>query len=192
MTLCSFSLHPTPKLFIFIGPSGVGKTTLTEELQKSGIPLEQVITTTTRAPRSNEQPGKSYFFLSTEEFDLRKANHEFLAATVIYQNSYGISKSYIQEKLASNQNLACALTADGAQELKQSLGHQVVTIFVMPPSPQELEKRLQHRNTKDLQIRLQNAALEMEQQDAFDYKIVNDDLAQSTQELIKIFSQETK
>ena len=95
-------------------------------------------------------------------------------------------------KLASNQNLACALTADGAQELKQSLGHQVVTIFVMPPSPQELEKRLQHRNTKDLQIRLQNAALEMEQQDAFDYKIVNDDLAQSTQELIKIFSQETK
>jgi guanylate kinase len=191
----SFQAFAKSKLFIFVGPSGVGKTTLIQKLQDSGMQIDYVITTTTRAKRACETEGKDYFFISKDEFAQKKENDELLVTTQIYGNFYGIYKKYIEEKLQLNRNLISCVTADAAQELKDNFSNQVITIFIAPPSIDELKKRLLQRNSETeekFNMRLASAHREMQQQDVFDYKIINDDLDHAVHDLTEIILKEAK
>lgn len=182
------------KVFLLIGPSGAGKTTLITALQQANYPIESLITCTTRPARTHETHGKDYFFLTREQYLAKQQAHELLAPATAYGNSYGIDKTYIAQKLQENHNLVACLTADRVQELKEILADQLVTIFIAPPSLAELEHRLLKRNTENvtnIATRLTSAVEEIKLQDNFDYKIVNNDLDQAIKEFKKIFSEKT-
>lgn len=183
-----------PRMFILIGPSGVGKSTLIAKLQQQQqFKLAYLITCTTRQKRMHEQHGKDYFFLSKEEFQQKQDLNGFLTASNIYGNWYGISYDYINQKFSENYNLITCLTGDVVEELITKLGKQnISTIFIAPPSIQELERRLRLRNTEtqeSLQKRLASAEHEIKERYKFDYYIINDDLSIATQELHDIIEQ---
>lgn len=186
----SFLNCSNAKIFIFIGPSGVGKTTLIKKLEQSGLAFNYLITHTTRPIRPEEQNGRDYFFLSEQEFVKKEQNDDFLKTSIIYKNRYGISKEFIYTKLQENRNILCCLTGDVAQIIKNLLGDKVTTVFIAPPSFQELEQRLLNRKTENessLKTRLESAKFEMLNQNDFDHKIINDNLDQATDELKRLF-----
>ena len=190
----SFLNYSNRKLFVFVGPSGVGKSTLVSALSKAGIPLEFIISHTTRPMRVGEQHAKDYFFLSKEEFAQKAHNDEFIAITTMYGNSYGISKELIRTKLQAQNNLIMCLNAEVAQKIQQFFSLQVSIIFIAPPSLHALKNRLESRNTESpsaLQIRLAAVAAEMELQDNFEHKIINDDLGQAVIDLKEIILKHT-
>lgn len=187
--------HMHAKLFILIGPSGVGKSTLVQKLAEKKIPFEQLITHTTRQMRPGEIHAKDYFFISNEEFNKKKANNEFIFPVSYSGNQYGTCKLYLESKLQKNCNLICALTGDVAKEMNDIIDGKVVTIFISPPSFTELKTRLLNRKTEtdtSLHKRLDAAMAELQTQDSFDYKIINDNLDKATEELKEIFVKETK
>lgn len=199
LTFTMINYSNTP-IFLLIGPSGVGKSTLISELAKNGLIFNYLITHTTRAIRPGETNGKDYFFINSQEYNAIKKTNGFIAPCSHYGNSYGISKEFIYKKLEDDCTLIGCLTAPVARELKTNLKQTTVsTIFITPSSNglfaslNELEKRLLARNTEtkeNIKIRLQSAFSELNMQDSFDYKIVNDDLKRATQDLKKIIDQQ--
>lgn len=189
-----FMNNTNAKLFILIGPSGAGKSTLIEKLAQAGIKFEPLVTHTTRSMRAKEVHGKDYFFIINEEFNNKKAKNEFILPINYNGNQYGTCKNYLKSKLQSNCNLVCALTGDVAKQMNDIVGGNVVTIFISPPSINDLEKRLLARKTEtqeSLNSRLNSAVIELESQDSFDYKIINDDVDFAAEQFKKIFEQET-
>ena len=186
----SFLNYSSAKVFILIGPSGVGKTTLIKKLGHTGLSFNSLITHTTREIRPGEKNGKDYFFLNLQEFIEKEQNGDFLTTSIIYKNMYGISKEFINKKLQENRHLICCLTGEVAHIIKNCLGDKVTTIFIAPPSFQELETRLLKRKTENessLKTRLESAKLEILRQDSFDHKFINDDLNHTTNQLEKLF-----
>lgn len=192
--LC-FANITTTKLFILIGPSGVGKTTLANKLIATNKYLEFLITHTTRAMRPGEIDGIDYHFISKQEFAEKEQKKQFITSTTIYGNSYGICKDVIQSKMAKNVHLISCLNAEVGQKIKDFWHHDVVTIFIAPPTLEILQQRLSSRHSEDaqsLQKRFDAASFEMQRQNDFDYNIVNDNLDQTTEILQNIFLQESK
>lgn len=179
---------PTAKLFILTGPSGVGKSTLIDQLIKRNVRVQYLITHTTRAPRSYEIDGVHYFFITQEEYDDKKAQTGWLTAMTYHGNSYGICKKYLQQTLQGNQNLISCITPEVITQLQSFLPEQIVTIFVAPPSMEELKRRLFSRNDNPeiLQARFASATDELKLQNNFDYKIVNDSLELAVEKLKNI------
>lgn len=182
------------KLFVLIGPSGVGKSTLVQKLAQHGVAFESLVTHTTRQMRPGEVHAKDYFFISNDDFNKKKENNEFILPVSHYGNQYGTCSLYLQSKLQQNCNLICALTGDAAKQMNNIIGGNVVTIFISPPSITDLQTRLLHRNTEtetSLHKRLSAAVVELQDQDSFNYKIINDDLDKAVEELKNIFTKET-
>jgi guanylate kinase len=178
------------KVFVVIGPSGVGKSTMLEKLQERGVLFEKIISHTTRPMRPSEQNGVDYVFITQEDYKEKERREEFVISTEVHGNLYGTSKTFIYEKLEKEINLVCDLNTEAAKKMKALFKEKVVTIFIAPPSVEELKRRLVERNTDSeeaLAIRLKNADEELNQQDQFDYKIVNDDLLSAVQKLEGIF-----
>jgi len=185
--------YTSGKIFVLIGPSGVGKSTLINNLRDEGFQFNELASHTTRPARIGEVDGKDYFFISKIEYEKREKNNEFIISTEVHKNLYGISKNVIDGVLQDKRHLVCSLNTEAAKKIKAIYQENVITIFIAPPSFDELKKRIYQREIEEtpaLRIRLENACNELKQQDDFDYKIINDALDCSIEEFKKIFSTE--
>ena len=169
---------PSPMLVIISGPSGVGKDTIIEALQRRGhLPAyHYVVTCTTRAPRGNEIDGVSYNFVTVPEFLALRDAGELLEANEVHGNWYGTPRAGVRDALARRQHAILKIDVQGAEAVKREVPGALL-IFVLPPSREELIARLRGRNSEDtasFEARLQTADAELARVDEYDYAVVND------------------
>ena len=180
------------RLYIIAGCSGVGKGTLLKLFREKNPDIKLSISATTRQPRQGEEDGVSYFFITKEEFQTSIKNNEFLEWAEFSGNFYGTKKSFVEKTLAKGQNLILEIEVQGARQVKEKMP-DAITIFIMPPSLEDLEARLRGRKTEDeatIQKRLSAAAREIEAGKNFDYRIVNDNIEDALEVMQKIFDSE--
>lgn len=176
------------RLFVIAAPSGAGKTSLVRALLEHEPSLSFSISYTTRPRRANEQHGRDYFFVSREEFDRMAAAGEFLEHAAVFENRYGTSRRVVEAALEAGQDLILEVDWQGARQIRAALPESR-TIFILPPSYAELERRLRGRGTDSeavIQRRLQQAMDDMTHRDEFDHVVVNDDFAVALSELLGI------
>lgn len=183
------------KLFVFSGPSGVGKGTLNAMLMAEfGDQIAFSVSATTRAPREGEVDGKHYFFISRQEFEKRIANNDFLEYAEFAGNCYGTPRSYVMDLLRAGKNVLLEIEVQGAMQVMASMP-DCVSIFVCPPSFEELERRLRGRGTETEEkvlSRLETARCELAYADKYRYRIVNGaDLNESYRRLRDVYLKET-
>lgn len=180
---------PTGKLIIFSAPSGSGKSTIINYLMTQNLNLTFSISATSRPPRGTEQHGVEYYFLSAEEFKQRIANNEFLEYEEVYENRfYGTLKAPIEEKLAEGFNVIFDVDVVGGCNIKKYYGERALSIFIQPPSIEELRKRLIGRATDTPEViesRIAKAEFELGFADKFDVIVVNDDLEKAQADALK-------
>ncbi|MFA9381629.1 MAG: guanylate kinase [Acetanaerobacterium sp.] len=163
-------------LIVVSGPSGSGKGTLLRELHHENDHVQYSVSATTRAPREGEVDGKNYFFVSMPEFQEKIERGEMLEFTSYCGNYYGTPRDYVCNSLDAGYDVILEIDVVGAIKLMEQ-GEQAVYIFVMPPSMQELKKRLVGRNTEPVEAvkkRLAAATEEIRMADKYDYIVVND------------------
>lgn len=168
--------EPNPLLIILSGPSGVGKDVVLGEIKLRGHPLYYVTTATTRPRRSDEEDGVDYRFVSESQFRGMMEKDELLEWAEVYGHWYGVPKSPIQQALERGEDAIVKVDIQGAATIKR-LVPQAVSIFLVPPSLEELEARLRKRKTEsdvDLELRLNRAKEEMNMLPQFEYAVVND------------------
>jgi guanylate kinase len=196
-------------VFIISAPSGSGKSTLTSELRRIVYNLDFSISYTTRPSRGSEQSGREYFFISRQEFEHMIRQDEFLEWAEVFGNYYGTAKRFLRDAAAHDHDLLLDIDVQGAAQVKRN-APQTVSIFVLPPSRQELERRLRRRAEADdnlqrqlmgdgarpfnteaiIQRRLKTASQEIENFGQYDYILVNDRLEESIDTLKSIVEAE--
>ena len=162
-----------PLLIVLSGPSGVGKDAVLARMRKLGCPFHYVITATTRPKRAREKDGMDYHFLSRKKFQQMMDGHQFLEWANVYGNYYGVPRDEITSALSTGVDTIVKVDVQGAASIKKILP-QAVFIFLMPPSEEELEKRLRKRHSEsptDLALRLEKAQEEIKSLPLFDYVI---------------------
>lgn len=170
------------RLLIFSAPSGSGKSTIVQWLMKEHPELNMhfSISCTTRAPRGTEQNGVEYFFISPAEFKEKIAQDAFVEYEEVYTDKYyGTLKSQVTEMTESGQNVVFDIDVKGGCNIKRQYGNKALSIFIQPPSIEELRRRLEGRATDAQEVieqRLSKASYELTFADKFDIVIVNDDL----------------
>lgn len=177
------------KLIIFSAPSGSGKSTIINYLLTQNLNLTFSISATSRAPRGTEQNGVEYFFLTPEEFKQRIANNEFLEYEEVYKDRfYGTLKAQVAKQLAAGQNVIFDVDVVGGCNIKKFYGDRALSVFIQPPSLEELRKRLTGRDTdapEVIESRLAKATFELSYAEKFDVVIVNDNLEKAQAEALK-------
>lgn len=177
------------KLIIFSAPSGSGKSTIINYLLTQNLNLSFSISATSRAPRGTEQNGVEYFFLTPEEFKQRIANNEFLEYEEVYKDRfYGTLKAQVEKQLAAGQNVIFDVDVVGGCNIKKFYGDRALSVFIQPPSLEELRKRLTGRGTdapEVIESRLAKATFELSYAEKFDAVIVNDNLEKAQAEALK-------
>lgn len=179
-------------LFVISAPSGAGKTSLVKALVQSDLDLSLSISHTTRPPRSEEVNGRDYHFVNKDTFQQMLANGEFLENAEVYGNCYGTSQKWINETVASGQDILLEIDCQGAKQVRQ-IFPQSVGIFILPPSADALATRLKTRaqdNAAVIQMRLAAAREEISHISEFDYVIINNKLEDALSELICIIRAE--
>lgn len=179
-------------LVIFTGCSGVGKGTIVKELIKRDENNRLSVSATTRAPRPGEENGREYFFLTREEFESLKSENGFLEHAEFCGNCYGTPKQAVDEMIADGKNVILEIEVQGGAQVKK-LRPDSVSVFILPPSVEELENRLRGRGTEDEQtIRERLAASEAELKIAsdYDYQVINDDLETAITQVLNIINTE--
>lgn len=182
------------KLIVLSAPSGAGKSTLCSLLLERHSHFVISISHTTRQPRGEEKNGKHYHFVSDAEFQSMIHNGAFLEHAHVFGRSwYGTSREMVETALGKGNHVLFDIDVQGARALKSIYKDRCVTIFVLPPSFNELEKRLRTRATESeaaIQSRLETAKKELREASKFDYQIVNTDLKQTLAELEEILRKE--
>lgn len=179
-------------IIVVSAPSGVGKTTVIQYLMRQRDNLALSISATTRAPRRGEKNGVDYYFMSTEEFEEKIKNNEFVEYARVYDDLYGTLYSEIHRHINSEKDLILELDVQGMRSIKNKFP-QAVTVFMLPPSLEEMEFRLKNRGTESeekIQKRLKRAFEEMKVRSEFDYTIVNYEIEQSANDLNAIIHAE--
>lgn len=165
-------------LLVISGPSGTGKGTLIERLMKEDPTLVFSVSATTREPRPGEINGVHYHFVTNEQYDQLVAENAFVEYANVHGNRYGTLRSEVYERLERGENVVLDIDVQGALNVIAS-EKEKVSIFILPPSMQELRSRLTGRGTETeeaVERRLHNAVWEISQKDKYQYKVINDDL----------------
>lgn len=168
-------------MLILSSPSGAGKTTIARMLLERDPHIRNSVSCTTRAPRPGEVDGKDYHFVSREQFDRMVADEDFLEWATVFGHSYGTPKAQVKAGLKDGQDYLFDIDWQGTQQLYQKLERDVVRVFLLPPSIDELRRRLTGRGTDSMDViagRMERARSEISHWDGYDYVVVNDDIAQ--------------
>ena len=175
-------------LFLVTAPSGAGKTSLVKALLKDHSNLRFSISYTTRPKRPNEEDGRDYHFVDKAEFQRMAAAGEFLEHARVFDNDYGTSQKTVEREMAAGRDVLLEIDWQGAAQVRK-LMPEAVSIFILPPSREELERRLRSRATDDEAViarRLRDAVGDMSHWSEFDYVVVNDDFQRAVDELAAI------
>ncbi len=182
------------KLIIFAAPSGSGKSTLINFMMDNGgrdeFRIHFSVSATSRLPRGNEKDGKEYHFYTADEFRQKIDNGDFIEYEEVYTNKfYGTLKSEVEPWLGNGYNVAFDIDVNGAKRLKKIYGKRALSIFIQPPSIEELRRRLEKRGTETPEVieqRIQRAQFEIEQAPNFDEVVVNDNLEVAQVEVLSL------
>ncbi len=174
------------------GPSGVGKGTLIGELCRRVGGLELSVSATTRGPRPGESEGREYHFLDREEFARRADAGEFLEHAAYSGNRYGTLRAEVERRIAAGGSVVLEIEVQGARQVRAAMP-EAVLVFIAPPDPASLRRRLEGRGTDDAEAiseRLRTAEIELDAQQEFKYVVCNDDLERARDQLVVIVESE--
>lgn len=172
-------------IFVISAPSGAGKSTLVKRLTRSTPGLCFSISYTTRPPRKREKHGKDYFFVSPQVFERMVKRDEFVEWAEVYGHSYGTAQEQVQAAQEAGRDILLDIDIQGHQQVRQRLP-EAISVFILPPSFQELSRRLHHRHSDTPEVikrRLEKASAEIAHWVEYDYLVVNDHLKDATQAL---------
>ena len=180
-------------MLVLSSPSGAGKSSICKSLMSMDANLSLSISTTTRKKRPNEKSGEDYIFVSTEEFKKMLSNNHFLEHASVFDNYYGTDKTLVEKKINNGEDLIFDIDWQGAQQLREKMREDIVSIFILPPNKQELERRLKSRGQDSDQVvqkRMDGASAEITHWAEYDYVIINEDLDQSVNAVLGILKAE--
>ena len=180
-------------MFILSSPSGAGKTTVSRMLLRQDPRLRMSVSATTRAPRPGEVDGRDYHFVDQQQFDRMAEGGEFLEWAHVFGNSYGTPKAEVKAGIKEGKDYLFDIDWQGTQQLYQKMQADVVRVFLLPPSIDELRRRLKARNTDSAEViaaRMERARAEISHWDAYDYVIVNDDIEACYAKVVQILAAE--
>lgn len=180
-------------MFILSSPSGAGKTTISQRLLAHDEEIRLSVSATTRPMRPGEVDGKDYHFVSQHEFDRMVADDEFYEWAVVFGHSYGTPKAHIRAGLKAGEDFLFDIDWQGTQQLYQKDQQDVVRVFLLPPSIDELRHRLTARGTDSGEViaaRMERARAEISHWDSYDYVVVNDDIDECFAKVVQILAAE--
>ena len=178
-TSIDISIKRRGLLFVLSSPSGAGKSSVAKALLDSDPNLTISVSATTRAPRPGELDGKDYIFVSKEKFQNMIDGDEFLEHATVFDNSYGTPKQPVEQAMSNGHDVLFDVDWQGAQEIQDYAGDDLVSVFILPPSVEELERRLKSRAQDSDEVvkgRMEKATSEMSHWDAYQYVIINQDI----------------
>ena len=181
------------KLLVLSGPSGVGKGTVLGELMKRRGDMCFSVSATTRAPREGEVDGVNYFFVTKERFEEMIQNNELLEYAQFVSNSYGTPRAYVEQQLEKGMNVILDIEVQGARNIVGMIP-DAVSVYMIPPSYEELEKRLRGRGTETEEVilqRLARAKEELLQMKDYDYIVVNNSVEEAAEQIRSILNSES-
>ncbi len=173
------------RLYVIAAPSGAGKTTLVKQLLKRNPDLEFSVSFTTRKQRKTEVEGRDYFFVDEARFLELKERGELLESALVFGNHYGTGRRQVEEHLENGRHVILEIDWQGARQVHDAMP-DCISVFILPPSREELERRLRYRRTDSddvIRRRLNEASGDMTHWNEFDFVIVNDDLETAVAEL---------
>ncbi|HVU21343.1 MAG TPA: guanylate kinase [Rhizomicrobium sp.] len=180
-------------MLVLSSPSGAGKTTLSRKLLESDRNITLSVSATTRAKRATEVEGKDYFFITPQEFEAWVKKDAFLEHAVVFENRYGTPKGPVDDALVSGRDVLFDIDWQGTQQMKERAREDLVSIFILPPSHAELERRLRERAEDSDDIvakRMAKAADEISHWPEYDYVIVNRDVDRALMQIKSILEAE--
>ncbi|WP_036482169.1 guanylate kinase [Myxosarcina sp. GI1] len=175
----------TGKLITIVGPSGVGKGSIARSLQQRHSEIHLSVSATTRKPRDGEIEGKDYYFLSKSEFEAAISNNEFLEWAKYAENYYGTPKTQVKQQIANGKLVLLEIELAGARQIAKTYP-EALRIFILPPSLEELERRIRNRgknSEESISQRLKIARDEIAAKDEFDVRVVNENLERAIAEV---------
>ena len=179
--------------FVLSSPSGAGKTTISRKLLEQDDHLVMSVSCTTRAPRPGEVEGEDYFFVSKENFREMMEQDEFLEYAEVFGHFYGTPRSFVEEKLNHGRDVIFDIDWQGTQQLASKMPGDLVSVFILPPSMEELERRLRNRAQDEEEVvrkRMKKASREISHWDEYDYVIINNSLDNSIAGVTKVLDAE--
>ena len=179
-------------LVVLSGPSGSGKDTVLDKLKKTDFSFDKTISATTRDVRDGERDGVDYYFIDKNTFEERIKNQEFLEYTVYNDNYYGTPKSEVERLVDKGGCILLKIEVEGAGNVRK-LMPEALSIFIIPPSLEELERRLRGRGTEteeSFQRRFEIAKDELSRANEYDYIVINDDINLCAEQIVKILESE--
>lgn len=175
-------------LIVLSGPSGVGKGTIRESLFQGESNFKFSVSATTRSPRSGEQDGREYYFLSVEKFEEMIENDELVEYAKFVGNYYGTPQAMIEKQRSKGYDVVLEIEVDGAMQVRRKMP-DAIFIFIAPPNVESLRSRLQGRNTESketIEQRIQAAELEMQFAEKYDYVVINDTVESAVEKIKEI------
>jgi guanylate kinase len=180
-------------MLVLSSPSGAGKSTIARALLENDDNLTMSVSATTREPRPGEVDGEHYFFVSREKFEDMISGNEFLEHATVFGNSYGTPKAPVEKAMEEGRDVLFDVDWQGAQEIQQYAHDDLVSVFILPPSVEELERRLFNRAQDSAEVvrgRMAKATSEMSHWDAYEYVIINADVEKSVSSVNAILTSE--